>query len=481
MFIHTNIGIETTTTTTDENEHHDYSVVIKAYEDLQSLLSQIIPKHMTCITTHMKTFFSSYTSISISSSSSLPSHVFSSSVSSSLSSSPPPNTQNKNENTTLKNTLSFEQHKQQWTMLAKQMIIDTENLDNAVEICRPLFYTSSTNMTTIPPYAETVAKEIFDVLDTHVNVCINKAKDFFQFHLDQVVLKCMVTYKSYVTDDDEKIPEKDDDPNGTPHDHTISNVPPVMANISSDLKVPLDKLIDTFFECFSELCTDVKPIIDVHVISYLGKKNPVKLLIKRFLTELCGIAKQISRNGTYYTNHTNTEIFDASSSSCTPSIEESEDSSKTSLDTSIRQLILSTVFQRICPILFTRMDTILRETDFDPSCLSMKDREKILTILTITSQRTFISFIEDKINLAVKIIHQYVRYLPEIPGPEIMKQQHHDSHEQQQQGQPQSSVSSVFHLTANTEFSVSKYVLEMIHICSNSIILTCLIFNESLP
>ena len=67
----------------------------------------------------------------------------------------------------------FEQQKQSWSMLAKQIIVDTESLDNKIELCRPLSSVLGTS------YAEVVAKEILTVLDIHFDACVKKNTDIF--------------------------------------------------------------------------------------------------------------------------------------------------------------------------------------------------------------------------------------------------------------------------------------------------------------
>ena len=85
------------------------TVTVKAYDELQFLMSKTIPMHIASVTGHIRDFFTSFDNIQDSNS-----------------------------------MIQFEEEKQAWAMLAKQMIVDTENLDNSIEKCRPMSQIVST-------------------------------------------------------------------------------------------------------------------------------------------------------------------------------------------------------------------------------------------------------------------------------------------------------------------------------------------------
>jgi hypothetical protein len=81
------------------------TAVNKAYDELQLLMLKIIPGHTQCLAKSFSTFFSSFD--------------------------------------TVDNYMQFEEEKQAWAMLAKQIIVDTENLDTVIESCRPMTHVVS--------------------------------------------------------------------------------------------------------------------------------------------------------------------------------------------------------------------------------------------------------------------------------------------------------------------------------------------------
>lgn len=128
---------------------------------------------------------------------------------------------------------------------------------------------------------------------------------------------------------------------------------------------------EKIFESFSDLCTELKPIIDVHLISYLGKQNPVKLLCNRFLDELLSLSRSIGHCSSYFIG--GVDIYDSTLSQGDSKLNESlttdisTDKDKELLI--IKQLVITSCFKAVAGCVINRFDVILRETDFDSTLL----------------------------------------------------------------------------------------------------------------
>ena len=117
--------------------------------------------------------------------------------------------------------------------------------------------------------------------------------------------------------------------------------------------------------------------------------------------------------------------------------------------------MLASVLQRVSGALFNKVDNILRETDFDPASLKMKDRDKLASILADTSQEAFIAFVQDKVNTAANMTSQLVHYSPDIPADQVLNSQ--------------------------TEFSISSFIIDIAKLCADSSLLTSIVFCEHIP
>ena len=117
--------------------------------------------------------------------------------------------------------------------------------------------------------------------------------------------------------------------------------------------------------------------------------------------------------------------------------------------------MLANVLQRVSGALFNKVDNILRETDFDPASLKMKDRDKLASILADSSQEAFIAFVQDKVKTAANMTSQLVHYSPDIPSDQVLNSQ--------------------------MEFSVSSFIIDIAKLCADSSLLTSIVFCEQLP
>lgn len=281
--------------------------------------------------------------------------------------------------------------------------------------------------------AETVAKEIFSVLDFHVDSCLKKAKTSFYASINS----CVESIRSVVLQISSDLELSTDD-------HALSKAS-IQRKFAS-VKPSIESLTTKFFEALSDFFTSVKPIVDVHVVSYLGKKNPIKILLQRFSNGISSVVQSLVADSRFYT-----ELCDV----YTPEVVSNDGPNDIvicttdSLEQSLFILVTATSFKHIAEISFSKLDIILRESDFDVRSISIEDKDSFSQSFLNLSSIAAIAFVELRSSMAIALL------------PNLFSDANSRTHSE--------------------ELILSDRALEICRILAESALLASLVFNEALP
>ena len=216
----------------------------------------------------------------------------------------------------------------------------------------------------------------------------------------------------------------------------------------ASVKPTVDLVVDKFFESLSDLFTAVKPIVDVHVVSYLGKKNPIRLMLSRFVSEVSSISGGLVSYSRYYLGDVEVHTSETSNG---PSQSELSPSSLDALTQSLYVLLAATSFKRVSELFFTKLDVIMRESDFDFRSITTEEKENFVQIFRNLAETSAISFVELRSSIAISLL------------PALFL----DARERT--------------TTSRDDVFLSDRSFEICKILSDSALLTSLVFNEPLP
>jgi hypothetical protein len=277
-----------------------------------------------------------------------------------------------------------------------------------------------------------VAKEIFLVLDFHLDSCLKKARSSICLSMTS----CVESLKSVVTQISSDLEMSMDE-------NTISKAS-IQRKFAS-VKPSIDSVIAKFFEALSDFFTAVKPIVDVHLVSYLGKKNPIKLLLVRFLSEITSVSRSLIFDSRFYTGHC--DIFSQETSS-NESPTDVAINAVDDLEQSLFILLTATTFNKIAELSFSKLEIILRESDFDSKSISIEDKESFSQSFRNMSDVAAIAFVELRSSMAISVL---------------------------------SHVFSDASTKENADLAITERAFDICKILSDSALFTSLVFNEPLP
>jgi hypothetical protein len=151
-------------------------------------------------------------------------------------------------------TYEFEEERQSWMMLARQAILDCQYLDKAAKDCAPLGGGKAPRTV----HATSFASSILAVLESHNEAAFGRRLVGLLTTLTKHAALALAPVCQMVSRSKGSA------------DHTYPD--PYVARTaiqqrSAQAKAQLDKTNDVFAACFADICSDYKPIIEIHTVT----------------------------------------------------------------------------------------------------------------------------------------------------------------------------------------------------------------------